>query len=196
MHRKHPYEPAWQTVHKHLCWQQHTPHNTCVLRAVPDLYFIGQRCGGVVQLQGACTHKLRRRGSGLGGCTGHKSPAPHTEPAPVSSKCSTPHSQHAALAHHQRVVVGSLAHLLVPAQEGEKQQPRATACACLCTPAKESRQPPPPPPPVTMKWQHATLCAIATPSRNAGTAPICATSPSSPESSKGTQPEQAHLPTP
>jgi hypothetical protein len=94
-----------------------------------------------MQVRDACTHRLRRRGSSMGGRAGQKSSTnPPTLP-PMSGERSTPHSQHNALAHHQRVVVGSTRALLVTAQEGEKQQPGAAACACLCAPAKRGPTP-------------------------------------------------------
>lgn len=77
--QKHPYEPAWQTVHKHMCWQQHMPHNTMCFESCSRPVFhwptVWRRRAGA-----GCVHTYKlRRGSGLARCTGHKSQA--TQPA-------------------------------------------------------------------------------------------------------------------
>lgn len=107
---KHPYEPAWQTVHNTGAGSvRHSTHS--VLKAVPDLYFIGQRCKIVRVLMQ--THLVEVQGR-------------HAA-APALLLVSAARNTRRYV-HHQK---GAGAHCFAAARREEKQQSKVTACTCL-----------------------------------------------------------------
>lgn len=170
--QKHPYEPAWQTVHKHMCWQQHMPHNTMCFESCSRPVFhwptVWRRRAGA-----GCVHIQIEEGQRTGKVHRPQEPGNPASPRrrPVSAApltANTPHS------HATKGWWWGPSHIAGAGTGGGKT---AAGSDCMRLPVHARQAVPPTATTTTPSHQEVptTLCAVATPSRSVGTTPICAT---------------------